>query len=102
MYQCREDGTARRFAVKLLNPELLHSESGRTRFHHECELLRRLSHPHILQYIDSGVDEEQDIPYLITELCLNEGGDPFTLADLAACVKFFNDTAKEIAAGSGK
>ena len=84
VYQCREDGTARRFAVKLLNPELLHSESGRTHFHHECELLRRLSHPHILQYIDSGVDEEQDIPYLITELCLNEGGDPFTLADLAA------------------
>ena len=26
----------------------------------------------------------------------------FTLADLAACVKFFNDTAKEIAAGKGK
>jgi sugar phosphate isomerase/epimerase len=26
----------------------------------------------------------------------------FTLADLAACVKFFNDTAKEIAAGKAK
>ena len=51
--QCSLD---RPVAIKLLNTDLAERPDLRERFERESRLIARLSHPHIVQVIDSGVD----------------------------------------------
>jgi len=49
-------------AVKLLDERW-----GRGRFELEIEALSQLRHPHIVQLLDNGVDEESEQPFLVME-----------------------------------
>ena len=60
-------------AAKILHPTLFHvgdpgSDRMRTLFEQECHVLRRIRHPHVIQYIKSYQDEESQLPVLLMEL----------------------------------
>ena len=60
-------------AVKILHPTLFQagnagSERIRRLFERECEILRRIRHPYITQYIKSYVDPKSNLPVLLMEL----------------------------------
>lgn len=50
-------GRARRFAVKLMRPELAVSSDARRRFLHEAESARRVVHPGVVRLIDARIVE---------------------------------------------
>jgi len=81
VYECRDLETGDLHAVKLLQEELLGTEQGRRDFRRECKALQALEHPHILGVTAVGTHEA--LPYLVTELCVDAAGRPFTLAQLA-------------------
>ena len=60
-------------AAKILHPTLFQggdpgSERIRRLFERECEVLRRIRHPYVVQYIKSYVDPESNLPVLLMEL----------------------------------
>ena len=59
----------RRVAIKLLRPDLDHS-NGRERFLREIETLSQLRHPHVLPLLDSGVVD--DLCFFIMPYCEGE------------------------------
>ena len=79
---CHDIKTGKEHAVKFLGLEQALLAEGRRRFEHESRLLAELDHPGIVDIIDYGV--ENDLPYLIMELCINEEGNPYSLKQLQA------------------
>ena len=60
-------------AAKILHPTLFHtsdpgSDRIRTLFERECRVLRRIRHPHVIQYIKSFQDPDTRLPVLLMEL----------------------------------
>ena len=60
-------------AAKILHPTLFHtsdpgSDRIRTLFERECRVLRRIRHPHVIQYIKSFQDQDTRLPVLLMEL----------------------------------
>ena len=60
-------------AAKILHPILLETNdpSGQKiveRFYQECELMRNITHPNIVQYLDVTMDPDSDLPVLLMEL----------------------------------
>ena len=60
-------------AAKIIHPTLFHgndpgSDRIRVLFERECNVLRRIRHPHVIQYIKSYQDEETRLPVLLMEL----------------------------------
>ena len=60
-------------AAKILHPTLFQasdpgSDRIRTLFEQECRVLRRIRHPHVIQFIKSYQDKETGLPVLIMEL----------------------------------
>lgn len=53
-------------AIKILNPEVSRDPNFRARFQREVQVLRKLSHPHIVRLDDYG--EFEGLLYLVTEL----------------------------------
>jgi serine/threonine-protein kinase len=82
VYACHRKGDRQRYAIKMLTHRVLAKESEHERFLRECQVLARLSHPHILQVRDYGVVES--VPYLVTELCADARGKPLSMAGLQA------------------
>jgi len=80
VYACSRPGDQRVFAVKLLPGRLIEDEGERRNFMRECEVLAKLKHPHILAVLDYGV--AGNLPYLVTELCVDARGQPCSLAAL--------------------
>src|SRR5688572_18041758 len=74
VYSVEHDG--RRFALKLLSPELAATPRALERFQREARSLARLAHPGIVRVHDTGI--HQGAPYLVMEHV--EGP---TLAELA-------------------
>ncbi len=66
-------------AVKMLTATRLtaHDEEH---FLRECKALETLQHPHVLELLNFGVD--QNVPFLVTEFCCDRGGVPCSLAVL--------------------
>jgi predicted Ser/Thr protein kinase len=56
VYLAQEDLTGRQAAVKILSAELAVDAGFLNRFQREIEALSKLSHPHIVQFFDSGSD----------------------------------------------
>jgi predicted Ser/Thr protein kinase len=54
VYLAQEEITGRQAAVKILSPELAADAGFLSRFQREIEALSQLSHPHIVQFYDSG------------------------------------------------
>lgn len=67
VYQARHRTTGRPAALKVLRAHLVASPELRARFDREVQVLARLSHPHIVQIVDAGCDDEHR-PYLCMEL----------------------------------
>ena len=60
-------------AAKILHPTLFQvgdpgSDRIRLLFEQECQVLRRIRHPHVIQYIKSFQDAESQLPILLMEL----------------------------------
>ena len=77
---CAEGEGPSRCAVKLLMTATLADEEGQRRFLQECKTLGALRHPHVLELYDYGV--VGGVPFLVTELCTDHSGKPFSLAVL--------------------
>ena len=58
VYLAEETTTARRVALKLLAPALARDERFRRRFLRETELAASLDHPHIVETLASGEEDE--------------------------------------------
>jgi serine/threonine-protein kinase len=54
-------------AIKLLNPQLAKEEKHLARFQREAEVTSLLRHPHVVEALDSGVDDD-GTPYLVMQL----------------------------------
>ena len=60
-------------AAKILHPILLETNDPGghkivERFHQECELMRNMTHPNIVQYLDVTMDPDSNLPVLLMEL----------------------------------
>ena len=78
VFVCQKKGGGGLVAVKLLSSARFKEEKDKALFLRECNLLVRLKHPHVLEIRDFGVHE--DAPYLVTELCVDREGRPYSLA----------------------
>lgn len=66
VYEARQDSTGQSVAVKVLLRGAIASESQRTRFEREVEILAKVTHPHIVSIVDRG-ETEDGMPYLVTQ-----------------------------------
>lgn len=55
-------------AIKTLPPSRIHESATMERFRREMKLVGKLSHPHIVRFLESGEDE--GVPYLAMELLI--------------------------------
>lgn len=58
-------------AIKLLHPDWYDSQESLVRFHREIQVLQALSHPRIVQILDSGNSEEHG-PFIVLEMLQGE------------------------------
>jgi len=72
VYEALHLDTERRVALKVMLPQALENEGTRERFKQEARVAGKLRHPHIVDVLDAGVDEETDMPYLVMELLSGE------------------------------
>jgi hypothetical protein len=56
VFLARRPGLARDVALEVLHPALAQEPEFRARFEHEAELLCRLSHPNVVEFLDRGQD----------------------------------------------
>ena len=66
VYRARDHALDRDVAIKLLNPAVLASEAGRSRFEREARAAAALKHRNIVTVHDVG--EDQGRPYIVMEL----------------------------------
>ena len=65
-----EAGVAQRYALKIVKVggmSDLRRQKIRDRFLHEAQAASRISHPHVVRFIEFGLAREESIPYLVTE-----------------------------------
>jgi eukaryotic-like serine/threonine-protein kinase len=65
VYKGKNPATGQFVAVKVLSGDGASSEVLRLRFAQECQVARRLDHPHIVRVLDFGLDGSR--PYLVME-----------------------------------
>ncbi len=65
VYEAYQRATGRRVALKFLNPDQARNAAAQARFEREIELAARLSHPGIVQVLDSGRCEDR--PFVVLE-----------------------------------
>lgn len=70
VYEAIHARTSARAALKLLHAHFVTSADMLARFEREVEVLRRMSHPNIVQLVDAGF--HHDRPYLCMELVAGE------------------------------
>jgi serine/threonine-protein kinase len=56
LFLARREGLARDVALLVMHPALAQDPEFRARFEHEAELLCRLSHPNVVEFLDRGQD----------------------------------------------
>src|SRR5688572_30957998 len=60
----------RRYAVKVLHPDIARNEEALARFRREAEIATQLGHPHIVEVHDFNI--EGGVPYIVMELLVGE------------------------------
>ena len=58
--------TGKRFAIKVLNPELVHNDEARRRFEREAKAVMAIDHPHIVELYDYG-QTPTGVPFITME-----------------------------------
>ena len=71
VFESKHVKLGKRVAVKLLHTALVASPKAMRRFHREGRACSRIQHPHVVEVLDTGVQDGQ--PYLVMELV--EGAD---------------------------
>ena len=66
VFKAREKSTGTIFAVKLLNPQLVHDEQSVRRFEQEAKAAMHLTHAHLTAVYEYGVGKD-DTPYLVMD-----------------------------------
>ena len=96
VYKARDKRLGRDVAIKVLNPEAIHSPDRRRRFETEARAASALNHPNILTLHDIG--EENGSPYIVSELL---EGQPLrdALKNGALPLRTVLDFAVQLAAG---
>ncbi len=64
--------TERHVALKVLHPKILTSAEAVRRFQVEAKLAARIGSTHIVDVVDSGIDEARRAPFLVMELLRGE------------------------------
>lgn len=65
---CLERDSGRRFAMKILKPDLRVDREAFGRFRREIRALRELNHPLIIRIHDDNLDQVQDVPAFVMDL----------------------------------
>lgn len=68
VYRAYDEAAGREVALKLLIPRYLGRPEREIRMLREAELGRRIKHPHLVTYLDSGRLVEHDWPFIVSEL----------------------------------
>jgi eukaryotic-like serine/threonine-protein kinase len=71
VYEASHRRLSRRFAVKLLYPELASNPDALARFEREAQITGRLGHPHIVEVVDFNRTRDGR-PYIVMELLVGE------------------------------
>lgn len=72
VYQAEHTGTGRRVALKVIMGELASRQDIIERFWREAKAAGRIETEHITQVLDSGVDRDRNLPYLVLEFLSGE------------------------------
>ncbi len=82
VFRCKstQEDQPEEYAIKLLPVAHLITEEQRRDFLQECKALESVQHPHVLELHDYGI--EDGVPFLVTELCTERAGEPFSLATI--------------------
>ncbi|KYG03021.1 hypothetical protein BE21_53700 [Sorangium cellulosum] len=72
VYQAEHMGTGRRVALKVITGELASRQDIIDRFWREAKAAGRIDTEHITQVLDSGVDRDRNLPYLVMEFLSGE------------------------------
>ena len=89
VFRAQHTVTGREVALKTITlPGGPARDAAEKRFVREARLAARVDHPHVVDVLDAGVDEERGVPFLAMELLVGEdlaqwlcGRDPLPLAD---------------------
>ncbi len=68
VYRAQQTNIDRQVAVKIMLPDLARDPDFVRRFEREANTIAQLEHPHILPVYDYGLDEAQQLVYLVTRL----------------------------------
>ncbi|WP_437296954.1 serine/threonine-protein kinase [Sorangium sp. So ce426] len=72
VYQAEHTGTGRRVALKVITGDLGNRQEIVDRFWREARAAGRIETQHITQVLDSGVEQERNLPYLVMEMLAGE------------------------------
>ncbi|AKT37298.1 serine/threonine-protein kinase [Chondromyces crocatus] len=72
VYEVEHLETARRRALKIMHPHIIHNEELRARFQREARIAGAIESEHIVDVFDAGIDEETQIPFLVMEFLRGE------------------------------
>jgi Protein kinase domain len=89
VYVAEQLATERRVALKVLWPHVLENVRAREQFTLEARVASRINSENVVQVLDAGVDERNDITYLVMELLEGVSAG----LDLAHGVEAFADVA---------
>ncbi len=68
--QKKNDTAPRRYALKILKPTFVtqtHAEKSHKRFMKEAEAISRVRHQNVVQIVEYGLTEEENIPYMVMD-----------------------------------
>ena len=72
VFEAIEEGTGNRVAVKVIAADLAEDPSLVTRFHREARTVAALDTPHVVKVMDTGVDQDTQLPYMVMEFLEGE------------------------------
>ena len=67
VYEVRHTATDKRWALKLMNPNLARDANARERFEREAKIDALIESAFVASVIDAGIDEATEAPYLVME-----------------------------------
>lgn len=72
VYEAAHLGTGRRVAVKVILPGVAISRDAIVRFQREARAAGVIESQHIVQVLDTGIDREQGVPFMVMEYLIGE------------------------------
>jgi eukaryotic-like serine/threonine-protein kinase len=72
VYEVRHTANDKRWALKIIKPELARDPEARTRFEREAKIDGLIGSAFVASVIDAGIDEPTGMPYLVMEFLVGE------------------------------